>query len=116
MFSASSLRESGPIDLVQLKAATMGDTALAREVLTLFARHAPVLLSQMDEASGAIPAVAHTFKGSARGIGAHEVALAAERLEAASDADECAAALGDLGRAVEAALAAIERLTEADPA
>lgn len=116
MIFASMQDDGGPIDLVQLKAATMGDAALAREVLTLFARHAPVLLSQMDEAPGAIPMVAHTFKGSARGIGAHEIAAAAERLETVADEQGRADALQALSEAIAATLAAIERLTETDSA
>ena len=60
-----------PIDLVHLSRMTLGDRGLEREVLALFDRQATVLVSRMRSASpGSVTTVAHTLKGSARGVGA----------------------------------------------
>ena len=75
-----------PIDLVHLSRQTMGDRALEIEVLALFDRQA----AQISERLGAIEIdragvwradLAHKLKGSARAIGAFEVATAAEDYE-----------------------------------
>jgi HPt (histidine-containing phosphotransfer) domain-containing protein len=71
-----------PIDLVHLARATLGDRGLEREVLQLFDRQADQLIARMRSATPAsIATLAHTLKGSARGIGAWRVARAAEMLE-----------------------------------
>jgi hypothetical protein len=71
-----------PIDLVHLARMTLGDRGLEREVLQLFDRQASMLVARIREtAPAAGAAVAHTLKGSARGIGAWRVASAAEALE-----------------------------------
>src|SRR5262245_47075529 len=73
------------IDLVHLARMTFGDRSLEREVLQLFDRQASILMAKVHEGSrGAIGALAHTLKGSARGIGADRVASAAEAVERAS--------------------------------
>jgi HPt (histidine-containing phosphotransfer) domain-containing protein len=88
-----------PVDLAHLARSTMGDRSLEREVLALFARQATLLLDRMRQAEAAsVAGIAHTLKGSARGIGAWQVADAAERLEAARDLDRAA---------IEAALAVL---------
>ncbi len=84
----SLLVEQGPeqaesvIDEDHLGRMTLGDRSLEREVLEIFARQTTLSLSRL---AGAEPtraaAVAHTLKGSARGVGAWRVARAAERLE-----------------------------------
>ena len=57
---------------------TLGAAALEREVLSLFHAHAALLMEKMRRSDpAAVPATAHTLKGSAPGIGAHEVARAA---------------------------------------
>jgi HPt (histidine-containing phosphotransfer) domain-containing protein len=92
-----------PVDLAHLARSTMGDRSLEREVLALFARQATLLLDRMRQAEAAsVAGIAHTLKGSARGIGAWQVADAAERLEAARDLDQAAidAALAVLARHV----------------
>jgi HPt (histidine-containing phosphotransfer) domain-containing protein len=72
------------IDLVHLARMTLGDRALEREVLQLFDRQSSLLIARMRTATpAAITALAHTLKGSARGIGAWRVARAAELLELA---------------------------------
>jgi HPt (histidine-containing phosphotransfer) domain-containing protein len=72
------------IDLVHLARMTLGDRSLEREVLQLFDRQVTMLVARVREGSpAAIAALAHTLKGSARGIGAGRVALAAESVESA---------------------------------
>ena len=73
-----------PIDLVHLARMTLGDRSLEREVLQLFDRQSSLLIARMHTAApAAIAALAHTLKGSARGIGAWRVARAAELVELA---------------------------------
>src|SRR4051812_46808054 len=89
-----------PIDLVHLARMTLGDRGLEREVLQLFDRQAGVLIARMRQVEpGAVAAVAHTLKGSARGIGAWKVARAAEMVERAQSADELSIALDRLAAA-----------------
>jgi HPt (histidine-containing phosphotransfer) domain-containing protein len=87
-----------PIDLVHLARQTMGDSALESELLALFDRQAGQIAEQLgrcdldrarvpgaDIVSGIDTAaqvdLAHKLKGSARAVGAHEVAAAAENYE-----------------------------------
>lgn len=86
-----------PIDFAHLFRMTLGDHSLEREVLELFDRQAEILIGRMavTERSG-VAALAHTLKGSARGIGAWGVAAAAENVETVSTS------AGDLKPAVEA--------------
>jgi HPt (histidine-containing phosphotransfer) domain-containing protein len=98
-----------PIDRTHLFRMTLGDHALEREVLALFDRQIDMLIARMGEAGPSGAAVlAHTLKGSARGVGAWPMARAAEAVEAAPPA-ECARALAAL-----AAAAAETRATIAD--
>ena len=96
-----------PIDLMHLFRMTLGDHALEREVLALFDRQIDQLMARMGEVgrSGAA-ALAHTLKGSARGVGAGPMARAAEAVEAAS-ATELAQALAALATAAAETRAAI---------
>jgi HPt (histidine-containing phosphotransfer) domain-containing protein len=72
----------GAIDLEHLARMTLGERSLEAEVLTLFERQAAVLLARMRvSAPAAAAALAHTLKGSARGIGAWRVAAAADAVE-----------------------------------
>jgi HPt (histidine-containing phosphotransfer) domain-containing protein len=72
------------IDLEQLARLTFGDRGLEAEVLRLFDRQSELLLARMGKvAPNGIAALAHTLKGSARGIGAQAVADAAEAVEQA---------------------------------
>jgi HPt (histidine-containing phosphotransfer) domain-containing protein len=104
--------QMGEIDRNALDANTMGDAALAREVLGLFAGECGVLLRRIaDPAAGATDRAdaAHTLKGAAAGIGALRVqalAGAAER-SLRSGAPEAAAGIDALEEAVGAALAEI---------
>ena len=102
-----------PIDLVHLARTTLGDRALEREVLQLFDRQSTLLIARMRSAAPAgIATLAHTLKGSARGIGAWRVARAAEALELAGSAgsDAVAEALNRLAAAADEARAVIAEL------
>lgn len=73
------------LDEDHLARMTLGDRALAREVLELFVRQSAMMLDRIaDMGPARLAETAHTLTGSARGIGAWRVARAAERLERAS--------------------------------
>lgn len=77
-----------PIDLVHLARMTFGERGLEREVLALFDRQAAILMDRMETANaGCVATLAHTLKGSARGIGAWQVARAAEAVETGCDSE-----------------------------
>jgi len=105
-----------PIDLVHLSRMTLGDRGLEREVLALFDRQATVLVSRMRSAPpGSVTAVAHTLKGSARGVGAWRVAAAAEAVEVAAAGDgDLSAAITRLAAVAEEARAVIAELLRAN--
>ena len=72
------------IDRAHLAQMTLGDAALEREILSLFARQAELLMERMQAMPpAAVSTLAHTLKGSARGVGAWKVARAAEAVELA---------------------------------
>jgi HPt (histidine-containing phosphotransfer) domain-containing protein len=96
---------------------TLGDRGLEREVLALFDRQATVLLSRLRASPpGAVTSVAHTLKGSARGVGAWRVANAAEAVERAASAGEAdlSAAITTLAAVAEEARAVIAELLRAN--
>jgi HPt (histidine-containing phosphotransfer) domain-containing protein len=102
-----------PIDLVHLARMTFGDRSLEREVLALFDRQASILIERMKKVGAtAVPGLAHTLKGSARGIGAGRVAFAAEKVELAvsQGEDEVKTALTALEAVTAEARAAIAEL------
>ncbi|MEZ5855759.1 MAG: Hpt domain-containing protein [Hyphomicrobiaceae bacterium] len=76
---------SQPIDHAYLSRYTMGNSELEAEVLDLFVDQAPEYMMQMRNAATdkAWRDAAHTLKGSARAVGALEVAKCAEEAEAA---------------------------------
>ena len=76
--------ELDAIDMEHLLHYTMGDKALAREVLGLFCTQGRIYLEQLSASQDPqeLKASAHTLKGSARGVGAHHVAELAQALEA----------------------------------
>jgi HPt (histidine-containing phosphotransfer) domain-containing protein len=75
------------IDLTHLYRMTLGDHSLEREVLQLFEQQADMLIGRMPGLeAAAVGALAHTLKGSARGIGAWRVARAADTVERSADA------------------------------
>ena len=102
-----------PIDLVHLARTTLGDRSLEREVLQLFDRQSTLLIARMRTAAPAsVATLAHTLKGSARGIGAWRVARAAEAVESAGSAGTTAIgeALDQLTAASDEARAVIAEL------
>jgi HPt (histidine-containing phosphotransfer) domain-containing protein len=105
--------DDAPVDLEHLRRMTLGNPALEREVLAMFARQAGDLAGVLAAMPAAAGALAHTLKGSARAIGAFRVAAAAEALETTiRDSHAPAQALADLRDAVgeaQAAIAAILR-------
>ncbi len=102
------------IDVAHLGRMTFGEKGLESEVLRLFDRQASMLLARMQDApQAAVAAFAHTLNGSARGIGAWQVAKAAEAVELATggrNQPDFRGALENLVAAVAAARAAIADL------
>lgn len=97
---------AAPIDHVYLARFTLGNAALEREVLDLFAEHAPTYLLHLmaAETERAWYEAAHTLKGSARAVGAWQVAVEAERAEAikgSCEATERAARIDALAAALD---------------
>ena len=78
-----------PIDFQHLNQYTLGDRNLERELLTLFRDQAKVYLSKMDPDCDARlwTETAHSLKGSAKGVGAWQVARLAETAEAMASVD-----------------------------
>ena len=72
-----------PVDLKHLRRYTLGDKGLEREVMQLFLAQIPktigALRDAVDEHEWRI--AAHTIKGSARAIGAWQIARLAEQAE-----------------------------------
>lgn len=98
-----------PVDLVHLARHTLGNRDLEREVLRLFVLQSRMLLERMRETGdeAALGRLLHTLLGSARGIGAWQVARSVERQQEALDAG-LSADLADVGAAVAAAGVFIE--------
>jgi HPt (histidine-containing phosphotransfer) domain-containing protein len=97
------------IDIAHLSRMTQGERNLEAQVLELFDRQAELLLARMQEVEPAgVASLAHTLNGSARGIGAWRVAVAAEALErAVTETGHLTPALARLTAAVEEARVAI---------
>jgi HPt (histidine-containing phosphotransfer) domain-containing protein len=115
-----------PIDWAHLSRFTLNDEALEHEVLALFAMDAPRYLAKMVTARGRKEWIeaAHTLKGSARAVGAWNVAECAEAAESLrltagcehadlADSRGMAEALYKLRLAVHGTVAYIEHLAAA---
>lgn len=107
-------REAGtkPVDFTYLGRFTLGNRELEREVLYLFAQHAPTYLNNLRIAasSKAWHDAAHTLKGSARAVGAWRVARSAEIAEKVcfeAHADRCSFAVDHAAEALDEAIAFI---------
>jgi HPt (histidine-containing phosphotransfer) domain-containing protein len=101
--------DDGPIDIAHLKRMTLGDAGLEREVLAMFAGQAVRLIEVLAGQPSDAAEIAHTLNGSARAIGAFQVAEAAEALEAAlRDGGEASEALAALQQAIAQARQAID--------
>jgi HPt (histidine-containing phosphotransfer) domain-containing protein len=108
MPSPSIVPDQVPIDLDHLERMTLGDEALAREVLELFVAQADTLIARLTTLPKDAAALTHQLKGSARGIGAVAVADAAEGLESVlREGGDVSLALWALDMAVKAAGEAI---------
>ena len=106
-----------PVDFTYLRRFTFGNRELEREVLYLFAQHAPIYIERLRSAD-AVKAwydAAHTIKGSARAVGAWRLARAAEaaeKLKFGADPDRCQFSIDVI---VEAADEAIRYVVEVFP-
>jgi HPt (histidine-containing phosphotransfer) domain-containing protein len=79
---ASDTGRSRPIDLSHLSKQTMGDRELEREVLGMFAEQAQTVRRQIGDAAVKERLfLAHSLKGSARGVGAFAIAECACAIE-----------------------------------
>ena len=76
-------RQNRSLDLEHLARQTMGDEALQRQVLGLFLDHMAEKSPQLEDAGEDLAKLAHSIKGSAKGIGAWQVASSAEAVEKA---------------------------------
>lgn len=99
-----------PIDRVHLARFTLGNAALEREVLELFAEQAPLYLERLRNASSGREwrEAAHTIKGSASAVGAWRLVRFAQMAEQVDV--ESGAALGEGHR--DEAIAAIATATD----
>lgn len=90
---ASTPAKAGPVDHGHLRRYTMGDLQLEREVLDLFAGELPRTVAALRSARSERDwkMAAHTLKGSARAVGAWDVA------DSAVTAEQNPAAIVDLG-------------------
>jgi HPt (histidine-containing phosphotransfer) domain-containing protein len=103
--------DDGPIDIDHLKRMTLGDAGLEREVLAMFAAQAARLIDALAGLPPQAAELAHTLKGSARAIGAFDVADATEALEAAMrEGGEPSQALTALEQAIAQARTAIDAM------
>ncbi|MFA6267904.1 MAG: Hpt domain-containing protein [Pseudolabrys sp.] len=114
---SAALSNEAILDRGHLARMTLGNRSLEHEVLELFDRQAEILLIRMRKGgtsgdSAAVSALAHALKGSAAGIGAGQVARAAELTEQAAtgSAAECSAAVDRLAEAVDRARVLIAEL------
>ena len=80
----ATAKEDCPVDLVHLSRQTLGDRELEKEVLNLFVNQSTLYLRRLQEANSIKErkSVAHTIQGSARGLGAWQVAEEAAKFEA----------------------------------
>lgn len=102
-----------PLDHAHLSRYTLGDRSLELEILDLFLGEAPRTLARIEAlaSSGAAGdakdwhAACHTLKGSARAVGAVDVAVAAEAAE--KETDRSAERLKQHARSIAAAVTVV---------
>jgi HPt (histidine-containing phosphotransfer) domain-containing protein len=75
--------EGPAIDFAHLRRMTLGEPEVEREVLDLFRQQLVDLLGRLEKLPREGVSLAHTLKGSARGVGAFAVGDSADRLERA---------------------------------
>ena len=107
--------QSRPIDLVHLAKQTLGDRSLEQEVLRLFLTQMGVYMDRVENASTHEErfAASHTIKGSARNIGAWDVADVAAHLESAAE-DEITTDVKALRNALDEACEFISSILDED--
>ena len=107
--------QSRPIDLVHLAKQTLGDRSLEQEVLRLFLTQMGVYMERVENATTHEErfAASHTIKGSARNIGAWDVADVAAHLESAAE-DEITADVKALRNALDEACEFISSILDED--
>jgi HPt (histidine-containing phosphotransfer) domain-containing protein len=111
MSSSPFAFDARAIDLAHLERMTMGDAALAREVLAMFVSQSARLLGMLETLPAEARALAHTLKGSARAIGAARVAECAQALEIAiGEGEDLRPSLRQLSAAVAEARVGIEAM------
>ena len=100
------------VDRAYLARFTLGNAALEREVLELFAAQAPVYLQRLREArcKQAWKEAAHTIKGSASAIGAWRLTRFAEMAERIDVEAEMAREEGHRDEAIAAVATATEEV------
>lgn len=105
-------RLAEPIDRSYFARFTMGNAALEREVLELFAAQAPAYLERLRDARALKDwrDAAHTIKGSASAIGAWRLARMAEMAEKIDIEAEMARAEGCREKALDAVAEAIDEV------
>jgi HPt (histidine-containing phosphotransfer) domain-containing protein len=105
--AGAAVAQAAAIDRAYLARYTMGNEALAQEVLELFAAQAPLILDRLRRAQSDADwqQAAHTLKGSAAAVGARQLQRWAEEAEQATSlpAAERALALSLIAEATEAA-------------
>lgn len=109
--AGAAVAQAAAIDRAYLARFTMGNEALAQEVLELFAAQAPLVLDRLRRAQsdGDWQQAAHTLKGSAAAVGARQLQRWAElaeqvtNLSAAERVAQRALALSLIAEATEAA-------------
>lgn len=101
-----------PLDRLHLAVQTNGDLALQRDLLNLFMVQAVDFVGHLHALAEADPSaardLAHKMNGSARAIGAFELAAAADEFESALTPGDGVAAFEPLTAALDRALDAVE--------
>lgn len=110
---ASGLPGAEPIDRTHLGRYTLGSPTLEREILGLFLAQLPLSIEQLRFAATdrEWQIAAHTIKGSARAVGAWQIAglaLEAEQTSGVADEDERERVLASLESAFEAVQSYVE--------
>ncbi|TIQ35909.1 MAG: histidine kinase [Mesorhizobium sp.] len=101
---------SRPVDMAHLARQTMDDRALEQEVLALFVQQALSVRDKIADADAKERVLlAHSLKGSARGIGAFAVAECAAAIEKQPEDARIVKKLGALIEEVRDFIAAISR-------
>jgi HPt (histidine-containing phosphotransfer) domain-containing protein len=101
-----------PLNRLHLAVQTNGDLALQRDLLNLFMVQAADFVGHLHALAEADPSaacdLAHKMNGSARAIGAFELAAAADEFESALTLGDGVAAFEPLTAALDRALDAVE--------